>query len=231
MGRDPIWRVNWSSHNREAVGGVRCNFRISPGSHKSNVREGGSASSCLRNLSDVRWKLSPPMFAWGLSPVGWGYSWVSCNVYWLVRLSLNIEKKAATVNGSQKKSCQAKPWELQALFPLLKTFLFITLYNALCSLLASALLCRLIIFQIIIFTFLHPFLSLPCKPATLHCLSTPLRLTAISGDAAIKDEPVTISQALLPPLRVMDLVQSLDNFTSDGQQETITHIFGLWVPL
>lgn len=35
------------------------------------------------------------MFEWGLSPVGWGYVWAPCNVYWLDLPSLNIEKRTA----------------------------------------------------------------------------------------------------------------------------------------
>lgn len=104
-----------------------------------------------------------------------------------------------------------------------KHFCFFTLYNALCPLLASTtiLLWLLIICQILISTFSHALLSpslalLPHYTASIHLSGW----QAISEDAAIKEEPVTVSQALLPPLRVMDLVQSLDNLMSDGQQET-----------
>lgn len=58
--------------------------------------------------------------------------------------------------------------------------------------------------------------SLPNSSATLHCLSTHLRLTAISSDVALKDQPGTVNQTLLAPLRAMEMDQSLDTSVSDG---------------
>lgn len=59
--------------------------------------------------------------------------------------------------------------------------------------------------------------SLLNSPATLHFLCTHLGLTAIRGDAAIKDEPGAVKQPLLAPLRAMELDWSPDTSMSDGR--------------
>ncbi len=41
-------------------------------------------------------------------------------------------------------------------------------------------------------------------------------MTAIRGDAAIKDEPGAVNQPLLAPLRAMDLDRRSDTSVSDG---------------
>lgn len=172
--------------------------------------------------------------------MGWGYGWVLCNVYWLVLLSLNIEKKAAKWitkeelprEGMGTGDFISSPGDWGIFLPL---FFFIIQ-----TLIAHSRFCHCVTLTSpnfpnchLHFLASHLSLSLPTalpnSPATLHCLYTHLRLTAINGDAAIKDEPGTVNWALLAPLRVMELDRSPDTSLSDGEQETIKDISGLWV--
>lgn len=151
--------------------------------------------------------------------MAWGYIQALCNVYWLDLPSLNIEGLQGCSRDHNRRAAKGRHgngrlffvfWSLNLLF----LFYFFFRIKKLGP--SSLLLLLIWSFQILTIS-----LSLPNRQATLHCLCTHLRLTAIRGDAAIKDEPGAVNQPLVAPLSVIELDRSPDTSMSDEEANRV----------